>query len=278
MATTSSTSASLDDTQAAASGGAGEQRATARLPGQGSSRAASVLRNAVTPVLLALVLLGLYLYVQSQELDSIESRQLNADSILSQLRQHVELSVLAALAIVALAVPLGVVLTRPWAKRATPVFIALANVGQSAPAVGVIVLLAVFWQIGFTAALVAIIIYGFLPVLRNTLVGLQGVDEKLIEAARGMGMSKAAVLRKVELPLAVPVILAGIRTALILAVGVATLATFINGGGLGESINAGIKLKRDILVITGGVLTAVLALFIDWLGGRIEALLRPKGL
>ena len=179
--------------------------------------------------------------------------------------------------------PLGIVLTRPWARRATPVFVALANVGQAAPAVGVVILLAVLWQVGFTAALIAIIIYGFLPVLRNTLIGLQGVDEKLIEAARGMGMSKRAVLLQVELPLAVPVILAGIRTALILAVGVATLATFINGGGLGEAVNAGIKLRRDSVTITGAVLTAVLALTIDWVGctgrGRAAtqgALARPR--
>ena len=174
--------------------------------------------------------------------------------------------------------PLGIALTRPWARRATPVFITLANVGQAAPAIGVIVLLAVFWQVGFTAAVIAIIIYGLLPVLRNTLVGLQGVDAKLIEAARGMGMSKRAVLVRVELPLAVPVILAGVRTALILAVGVATLGTFINAGGLGELINAGIKLQRDPVLITGGVLTAVLALSIDWVAARVESLLRPKGL
>lgn len=263
----------LDEVATETAPDASQDGPASRLP---SGR--QLLGLAVTPVVLAVVCLLLYLYISSQELDSIEARGLSRATITDQVLDHIRLSVIAAAAIVALAVPLGIVLTRPWARRATPLFVALANIGQAAPAVGVVVLLAVFWQVGFQAAVVAIIIYGFLPVLRNTLVGLQGVDTKLIEAARGMGMSKRAVLLKVELPLAVPVILAGIRTALILAVGVATLATFINGGGLGEAINAGIKLRRDNLVITGGVLTAVLALSIDWVAARVETLLRPKGL
>ena len=268
-----------EDDEAAASGGAGEQRSPAGPAGSSEGTSVRhVLGLVATPVALLGVLLVLYLYISSRDLDSIEARQLNRETLTRQVWEHVQLSVAAAAVIVALAVPLGIVLTRPWARRATGLFVALANVGQAAPAVGVVILLAVLWQVGFTAALIAIIIYGFLPVLRNTLIGLQGVDDKLIEAARGMGMSKRAVLLQVELPLAVPVILAGIRTALILAVGVATLATFINGGGLGEAVNAGIKLRRDDVVITGGVLTAVLALSIDWVGARVEAVLRPKGL
>lgn len=236
------------------------------------------LRQLMTPLGLGLVLLVLYLWVSSGELDSIEQRQLNADTIQRQLTEHLRLTVAATVAIIGIAVPLGILLTRSWAKRLTPAFIALANVGQAAPAIGILVLFAVFWKVGFTPALLGIVVYAILPVLRNTLVGLQGVDAKLIEAARGMGMSARAVLVKVELPLAVPVILAGIRTALILAVGVATLATFINGGGLGELINTGIKLRRDSVLITGAVLTAVLALTVDWLAGLVEAVLRPKGL
>lgn len=235
-------------------------------------------RQMLTPLALALVLLALYLWASRGELDSIEARQLNADTIQRQVMEHIRLTAAATVAIIGIAVPLGIMLTRPWARRFTGVAIAVANVGQAAPAIGILVLFAVFWKVGFTPALVGIIVYGLLPVLRNTLVGLQGVDQKLIEAARGMGMTSRAVLAKVELPLAVPIILAGIRTALILAVGVATLATFINGGGLGELINTGIKLRRDGVLITGAVLTAVLALFVDWLAGLVEAVLRPKGL
>ena len=102
-------------------------------------------------------------------------------------------------------------------------------------------LLAIWLGFGFWTAILALCLYAILPVLRNTIVGLQGVDPTLVEAGRGMGMSSVAVLGRVELPLAVPVIMAGIRTALVLVVGTATLATFINAGGLGSLITAGIS-------------------------------------
>ena len=124
----------------------------------------------------------------------------------------------------------------------------------------------------------ALVAYSLLPILRNTMVGLQGVDRFLIEAGRGMGMSRARVLGQIELPLAVPVILAGVRTALVINVGTATLATFVNAGGLGFLIVNALALNRQPVLIVGSVLTAVLALLIDWLGGVAEDILRPKGL
>jgi osmoprotectant transport system permease protein len=132
--------------------------------------------------------------------------------------------------------------------------------------------------VGFNEAIIALVVYSVLPVLRNTMVGLQQVDYSLVEAGRGMGMTRLGVLMRIELPLAVPVILAGVRTALVINVGTATLATFVDGGGLGELINNGLRLSRQPVVLTGGVLTAVLALFIDWLAGITEEVLRPRGL
>jgi osmoprotectant transport system permease protein len=140
------------------------------------------------------------------------------------------------------------------------------------------VILALVWDIGFLPAVVALVAYSVVPVLRNTMVGLQQVDQALIEAGRGMGMTKTAVLLRIELPLAVPVILAGVRTALIINVGTATLATFTGAGGLGDLINNGLRLGRETVVFTGGALTALLALFIDWIASVAEDLLRPKGL
>jgi osmoprotectant transport system permease protein len=110
------------------------------------------------------------------------------------------------------------------------------------------------------------------------MTGLQQVDQSTIEAGRGMGMTKLAVLRKIELPLAVPVILAGIRTALVINVGTATLATFVNAGGLGDIINGGLTTGREIVTLVGSVLAASLALFIDHLAGIAENRLSPKGL
>ena len=109
-------------------------------------------------------------------------------------------------------------------------------------------------------------------------LGLEQVDEHVIDAARGMGLSRRQVLTRIELPLAVPVILAGVRTTLVIVVGTAALGTFINGGGLGDFINNGIKLRSDAVTYTGAVLTAVLALGVDWLGGIAEEYLRPRGL
>jgi osmoprotectant transport system permease protein len=159
-----------------------------------------------------------------------------------------------------------------------PVVLALANIGQGAPAIGIIVLLAVLWKTGFEVAVVALIIYSVLPSLRNTMVGLQQIDPALTEAGRGIGMSAAAVLFKVELPLAVPVILAGIRTTLVLLIGVAALSSFINGGGLGEMISTGVQLQRYNVLVTGSVLVACLALLVDWLAGLAERYLRPRGI
>jgi osmoprotectant transport system permease protein len=160
---------------------------------------------------------------------------------------------------------------------ATPL-LGLANAGQAVPSIGVLVLLAVTVGIGFQKAVIALVLVSALPVLRNTMIGLQGVDPALIDAGRGMGLTRTAVLFRVELPLAVPVILASVRIAVILNVGSATLAAFTNAGGLGDLINTGIAINRTTILLTGSVLTAVLALASDWLVGLAERYLRPRGL
>lgn len=175
------------------------------------------------------------------------------------------------------AIPLGVLLTRkPLRWLTTPVMM-LANIGQAAPVIGLVVLFAFWLGFGFKAAVAALILYAFLPVLKNTMVGLDAVDRNTIEAGRGMGMSAIAVLFRIELPLAIPIMLAGIRTALVLLVGTATLATFVDGGGLGLLITTGVNLALDRVLITGSLLVALLALLIDWIARVFEQLLRPKG-
>ena len=230
------------------------------------------------PVFLGLVCLALYLWVSGLELDSIEQRELNAETITQYLIDHLKLASFATAAVVVLAVSTGVLLTRPFSRRISPILVNIANIGQGVPSIGVLVLLAIFFGLGFLIALVALIVYAFLPVLRNTMVGLQQVDRSVIESARGMGMSKTAVLFRIELPLAVPIMLAGIRTALVITIGTAALATFVGAGGLGALIETGISLQRTPVLVTGAVLTAVLALLVDWLAGVAEDILRPRGL
>jgi osmoprotectant transport system permease protein len=251
----------------------------AALLDRSRGRRARLLAWLGMPVFLALVCLALWLYVRSQALDTIETRSLNATVVRTTVLRHIQLTAVSTALVVAIAVPLGVLLTRPFTRRVRGLVLTVANIGQAVPTIGLLALLAVaFFFLGFWAAIVGLVVYAVLPVLRNTMVGLQQVDPAVLEAGRGMGLSRMQVLRELELPLAVPVILAGVRTALVINVGTATLAAFINGGGLGSLIVAGFATNRFPISLTGAVLTAVLALLIDHLAGIAEDLLRPRGL
>jgi osmoprotectant transport system permease protein len=232
----------------------------------------------VTPLVLLAALGALFWYLSGLQLDDIERRSINRTTILTHLREHIELVAVSSVLVIVIAVPLGVLLTRPGLRFVTPPLLGLANIGQAIPSIGILVLLAVTVGIGFDMAVLALVLLAVLPVLRNTMIGLSTVDKSLIDAARGMGLTKTTVLLRVELPLAVPVILAGVRIALILNVSSATLATFTNAGGLGTLIATGVTLNRLPVLITGSVLTAVLALGVDWLAGLAETALRPRGI
>ena len=260
-----------------------------------------VLMLTVPPVLVALAFGGFVWWRQTADLDSVEANQLRWAELIDThfgqafpgwnpldwsptsmfsglIWEHITLTVVAAVIVVALAIPLGVLLTRPAFKPLAPLVVAIANAGQAAPSVGLIVLLFLWLDGGFWTAIWALSLYGILPVLRNTIVAVQGVDPTLVEAGRGIGMTGRMVLFKVELPLSVPVIMAGVRTSLVLIAGTASLACFIDAGGLGEILQTGISLFRFSLMITGALLIALLALLIEWVGRVLEVLTRPKGI
>lgn len=230
------------------------------------------------PVVLTAILVVLYFYVQGRELSSGEANRLNADAILTATRQQIELTVVSTALVLAIAIPMGILLTRPFARSITPPAIAVFNIGQAIPSIGLIVLMAVVWDIGFRPMVVALVAYTVLPVLRNTMVGLRQVDASVIEAARGMGMTKGAVLAKIELPLAVPIIMAGLRTALTINVGTATLGALVGAGTLGTLIVAGIVQNKQLILVVGAILVAVLALLVDYVAAIAEERLRPRGL
>lgn len=232
----------------------------------------------VLPAVLALVLLGMWLWFRGAELDEVARNSLADGNVWVRTRQHVEMTLISTFFVLIIAIPLGVALTRKRLRKATPPVVALANLGQAIPALGLLMLLVIWLGIGQRSAIIGMVIYAVLPVLANTITGLRGIDPNLTEAARGVGMSPAGVLRKIELPLAVPLILAGVRTALVLNVGTATLATFGGGGGLGDLIADGITNQRMPILVLGSVLTVALALLIDWLASLAELLLRPRGL
>jgi len=231
-----------------------------------------------TPVALLAALVAVYLWVQTRQLDIIEQRILNSDNLVSAVREHLILVGVSTAAIVAIAVPLGVVLSRPAARRIAPVVNAIAVAVQSVPSFGLIVLFALTLGLGARYAIFALIISALLPVLANTTAGLEQVDPRLKEAASGIGMSRGRVLWRIELPLAVPVILAGVRTAVVWNVGTATIASFAGAGGLGSVIAVGLIQNRDLVTLVGAVLTAFLAIFLDHVARMTQELLTPRGL
>jgi osmoprotectant transport system permease protein len=224
----------------------------------------------VTPVIV-LVGLGLVLsYAAVHPWDSVESRALDPSYLWARFLEHVWLAVSSTVVVIAIALPLGILLSRPAVGRARTGTLAFSGFMQALPPYGVIILLAFVLGFGTNTAIVALVLASFLPVLTNTVVGLRHVDPALIEAARGMGMSSRQTLFRVEIPLAVPVMVAGIRVALVLSVGTATLATFISAGGLGEPISSMLKLGRPQAAFVVSAIVAALALLIDWLAGLAE--------
>jgi osmoprotectant transport system permease protein len=243
-----------------------------------SSRPPRLRRYLGVPALLAVVCIAVAIFVAFADLDDVERRLLTFDGLRTAVLVHLELVGLSTLLVIVLAVPSGILVTRPWARRLTPIVVGLGNIAQSVPSLGVIVLFAILFAPGFRGAVVALVVYAFLPILRNTIVGLQQIDPFVVESARGMGMSSNRVLREIELPLAVPVILAGVRTAAVINVGTATIGALTNAGGLGSVVYGGIVQSRTPVIVVASILTAVLALLVDHVLGAAEDVLRPRGL
>lgn len=195
--------------------------------------------------------------------------------ILTGTWQHLELTLIALFLAIIIAVPLGIYLTR-HPKLAEPI-IGVASVFQTIPSLALLGFLIPLLGIGLLPAIVALTIYGLLPIIRNTYTGIVGVDKAAVEAGVGMGMTPTQVLFMVEVPLALKVIMAGIRTAAVLIIGVATLAAMIGAGGLGDLIFRGISMSNNELILAGAVPAAILALLFDTLLKRLESRVTPKG-
>ncbi|NEW37590.1 ABC transporter permease [Nocardia cyriacigeorgica] len=230
------------------------------------------------PLIILVIGIGYFLWYRSTTLTPTEQASLGWDNLQTTILEHIRLTVVATLIVVVVAIPLGIALTRPAVKRFEPIAVNLANIGQAAPAVGLLVLFTFWLGTGFRTAIVGLVVYAILPILQNTIVGLRQVDQRTIEASRGIGYSAARTLFLVELPLAVPVILNGVRTALVILVGTATLSTFIGATSLGTLITTGVTLFLPKLLISGAILVGLLALIIDWLGRLVELAATPRGI
>lgn len=195
--------------------------------------------------------------------------------ILSATLDHMELVLISMVIAMFIAVPLGMFIVQRPALRA--VSIGVANVFQTIPSLalfGFLIPIPFIGGIGKRTAVVALVLYALLPILRNTYVGLSGVDPAVLEAAEAMGMTSAQILFRVRFPLALSVILAGIRTATIITIGIATIAAAIGAGGLGTFIFRGVALVSDSLILAGAIPAALLALIADFLLGLLERRLR----
>jgi osmoprotectant transport system permease protein len=193
------------------------------------------------------------------------------DEVAALTAQHLRLTGMALLLAMLVGMPAGIVLTR-WRRLAGP-SLYLVSVVQTVPSLALLGFLIPVTGIGTLPAVLALFVYGLLPIVRNTYTGIAGIDPALLEAGRGMGMARGHILLWVELPLALPVVMAGIRTSGVIAVGTTTLAALIGAGGLGEPIFRGIALVDGPLILSGAVPAALLALLIDWLLGLAQTYL-----
>ena len=206
----------------------------------------------------------------------LEFYRRHAGELVLLLREHVGLVVISSAVALVLGLPLGILVARrpSWRK---PV-LGLTNVVQTVPSLALFGLLIPVFGIGAWTAITALVLYALLPIVRNTYAGITGVDPAIREAGRGMGMSDGELLRLVELPLAAGVILAGVRVAVVVSVGVATIAAAIGAGGLGVYIFRGVATVDDTLILAGAIPAALLALLADGLLGLAERRLvwRPR--
>ena len=232
-------------------------------------------RVLLTPAVVAIGLVLLYFYIASIPARLGDDQILSRDFLQQRLVQHVQLVTVSFAVSAAIALPMGILLASGH-RVFRPAVFALASLGQIVPSIAALALAFTFLGLGFRPTIIALVIYALLPILRNTVVGLQSVDQATVEAARGMGMTPLQTLARVQLPLAATPIFGGLRTALVLVIGTATLGNFIGGGGLGDVIAAGIGAGRERIVLTGAGMVAALALLADWAFGIVQRLATPR--
>lgn len=190
--------------------------------------------------------------------------------------EHMNMTTMAVLLSIAIGVPLGIAITK--SKKASAIVIGIANLMQSIPVIALLAFSVPFVGIGEKPAIIMVITYALLPIIKNTYTGISGIDPHILEAADGIGYSKRQKLFKVELPLAMPFIMAGIRISAVAAVGNMTIAAFAGAGGLGWFINMGLIGLNLPMVLLGAIPASILALLIDYMLSQAEKLLTPEGL
>jgi len=202
----------------------------------------------------------------------------NTNTLVSLASQHLELVIVSSILTISIGLTLGIAVTRSTLREFLPLVSDVVNSGQTIPTLAIIAIMAPIIGFGFWPAIVALILYGLLPIVRNTIVGLEGVDPAMIDAAKGMGMTPAQILWQIEIPNASSIILAGVRTSVVINVGTAALGAYVGSGGLGNPIASGLNQSINPWVLLGALAAALLAILLDYILGRVEYVMTPKGL
>ena len=202
----------------------------------------------------------------------------NPDEILRLFSEHVRLVTISSTIAIGVGVPTGIFLTRGFMRRYRDYILNIIGICQTVPSLAVVAMAMTYVGIGKTPAIIALVVYGLLPIVRNSVAGLAGIDPVILDAGRGMGMTPFQLLIKVEIPSAMYIILTGIRTSTVINVGTAALSFLVGGGGLGDLIFTGIAMVDPGIMLAGAVPTAFLAVSLNWAFGYIEKWVVSRGL
>lgn len=194
--------------------------------------------------------------------------------LLEMTLQHIGMVALGILLALVVGIPLGILCTK--SKTYERIILAVANMIQVVPSLALLATLMLFMGLGYQTVVVGLFLYSLLPIIRNTFVGLKEVEQSYLEAGEGMGMTKLQLLFKVKFPLSLPFMVAGLRVATVIAIGVATLAPFIGGEGLGREILSGINVRNTDKILAGAIVAAILAVVVDYALGKLQRRLEVK--
>lgn len=198
------------------------------------------------------------------------------DKIIELTIQHINLTSLAILISILIGIPLGILITRvQFLKK---IILNFVNIVQSVPSMAVLGLVVPILGIGSTPAIFMVVLYSLLPIVKNTYIGISNLDPVVLESAKGIGLTKNQTLFKIQLPLALPIIMGGVRISAVTAVGLMTLASFIGAGGLGYLVFSGVQTVNNTMILQGAIPACILALFVDYIFGKIETLVTPTGI
>lgn len=192
----------------------------------------------------------------------------NGSHLLTLTIEHIIMVITGLALSLLVGIPLGVISAKN--ERAAKIILAVANFIQVFPSIALLGIMMIVLGLGFKTVVVGLFLYSLLPIIRNTYIGLREVDPSISEAGKGVGMTATQLLLKVQLPLSIPFLLAGIRVAAVIAIGVATLAPFVGGDGLGGDILSGINSRNSNKIYSGAIVAALLSVFADWSLGKLQ--------